>query len=90
METAIDHFASRAWTNEQMAKMILSFTPDEASSVYSPDIEQMAKQFHQAHLNMQRDLNESERLEVPQIGATISKEDQPSWMRSFNELSIRG
>jgi hypothetical protein len=36
----------------------------------------------------QRQAQIAQREELPIIGATIGRDDQPSWMQAFNDLSI--
>lgn len=87
LQAALDITANFTMTLKQAEKLIRAIVIEDAQSVFAPSVDDMADQFYLAD---QAHYAEIDTEEVPQIGATISKEDQPSWMRSFNELSIRG
>ena len=88
LQAALDIVANFTMNLKQAEKLVRAITISEDQSVWAPDVDTMADEFYTADLNNRRD--ESEPDEKPYIGATIGREDQPSWMRAFNELSIRG
>jgi hypothetical protein len=88
LENALDILASRTWTCAQLSKLIRALTVDDSDGVHAPSVDDMADEFYTADLNNRRDANKPECEELPTIGATISRDDQPVWMRAFNDLSI--
>lgn len=87
LEQAIDIIASGQLTYEQVAKILDAVTLTDDHAGYGPNLEDIAVDLSKASSEIDAYHNQPEE---PQRWATISREDQPDWMRAFNDLSIRG
>jgi hypothetical protein len=78
LENALDILANRTWKCAQLSKLIRALTVDDSEEFHAPDIDNVADEFHLADKAV-RDARESERMELPYMGATVGASDQPSW-----------
>jgi hypothetical protein len=72
LENALDILASRTWTCAQLSKLIRALHVDGDVSAHAPDMDDMADQFYEADMALQRDFDQSERYEMPFMGGTLS------------------
>ena len=87
IESALDILASGQITYAQLSKLLSALTVDENQAGYGPDLDDFACDCDTGEKAWLASLDEED---TPRIGATIAREDQPDWMRAFNDLTIRG
>jgi hypothetical protein len=87
IEQSLDILASGTITYAQLSKLAVGLTIADEQAGYGPDMDDFACACAAGERAYNASLPDDE---PPYSGATIGREDQPSWMRSFNDLSIRG